>query len=135
MSTPMDDMTGGIERSTRSVKDWNDRFVRTKCPHVNALSVTPAVDDLWSHVLGGAAEGVRATLHNFCHTKVDHFEDTFVAEQEVLWLEVAVKDVEAERGGNMVTNISPPVMVLGTLTYVASPAFGQRNTHSTGPAI
>ena len=82
-----------------------DRCARTKCPHVNALSVTPAVDDLWSHVLRGAAEGVRAALHNFCHAKVNHFEDTFVTEQEILRLEVAVQDVEAENESIMVRNI------------------------------
>merc|ERR1712151_92604 len=30
-------------------------------PHVNALAVAPAVDDLGGHVLGGTAEGVSAT--------------------------------------------------------------------------
>ena len=72
--------------------------LRTECPDVNAFAVAPAVDDLWSHVLGGAAEGVRAALAYFCHAKINHFEHALVAEQQVLGLEVTVEDVKAASG-------------------------------------
>ena len=57
--------------------------------------MAPAVDDLGGHVLGGTAEGVSATLTDFRHSKVDHFQHARTAEQKVLRLQITVENVEA----------------------------------------
>ena len=77
-----------------------------QCPPVHSLVVALGLDDLWSQVLWCPTQG-PGLPHNFLgEPKVCDDYVAILAQEDVLWLEVSVDDIEGVEIGESTDNLS-----------------------------